>query len=52
MSNGDDPSCPLCGHPLDIGVDPKTGRREAECKNLDCPSNTWKRVAGHFADSN
>jgi hypothetical protein len=46
MANGDNPRCPMCGHPLDIIVNPADASREVgACTNPDCPSNnivaTW-----------
>ncbi len=34
------PPCRHCGKPVDIVIDPKTGRRTvSRCTNEDCPSN-------------
>ncbi len=40
MLNLENPSCPQCGHPLDIVIDPQTGQGTPNgCTNEDCPSN-------------
>ncbi len=44
MLNLENPRCPQCGQPLDIEIDPQSGRQKVNgCTNPDCPSNQVNR---------